>query len=112
MTVAYRNTRTDRVVHMAEPLPSMDRSKRWERVTEGDATGDTGGTPSGPVTPWPVPNPDPDGPFDPSERTVTQVNEYLAGADQAERERVLQAEADGRGRRGILSGPHSDVTGA
>ncbi|MEV4672172.1 hypothetical protein AB0K34_11020 [Actinomadura sp. NPDC049382] len=112
MTVAYRNTRTGRVVHLAGPLSSMDRSKRWELLTDAEAQDAAAGSGSGPAAPWPTPNPDPNGPFDPSEHTVTQVNEYLAGAELGERERVLQAEADGRGRRGILSGPYSDLTGA
>jgi hypothetical protein len=113
MPVAYRNTRTGRVVHMAEHLVSMDRSKRWERVDPEPID----------VTPLDRdPDRDPEhvegllptagGPFDPSEHTVQQVNDYLAGAEQAERERVLQAEAAGRARRGITSGPHADQSGA
>lgn len=110
MAVAYRNTKTGRIVRLAEALPSMDRSKRWERLGNGEAP-DQAAAQSGPVAPWPVPTPDPDGPFDPGEHTVTQVNDHLAGAEVGERERVLQAEADGRGRRGILAGPHSDLSG-
>lgn len=110
--VAYRNTRTGRVVHMAEPLPSMDRSKRWERVEEEAEGPQDVGASAEPVAPWPEPSPDPGGPFDPAEHTVAQVNAYLADAGRDERERVLQAEAEGRGRRGILSGPHSDLSGA
>lgn len=107
--VAYRNTRTGRFVHLAEPLPSMDRSKRWERVEEDEAPKEPGGAVS---PPWPEPAPDPDGAFDPGEHTVAQVNAHLADVDLAERERVLQAEAEGRGRRGVLSGPYSDLSGA
>ena len=36
--------------------------------------------------------------FDPSAHTVDEVNAYLADADEAERQRVLQAEADGKDR--------------
>ncbi|MBM4497537.1 hypothetical protein MWT96_20785 [Prescottella equi] len=46
--------------------------------------------------------------FDPTGHDVDEVNAYLDGADAAERERVLQAEADGKARKGILSGPHAD----
>lgn len=108
MAVTYRNTRTGRVVHMAEPLPSMERSRRWERVEP-----DTPAEKEEPerLSPWPDPNPNPSGPFDPAEHTVAQVNAYLADADRGERERVLQAEAEGRARRGVLSGPHSDLSG-
>jgi len=108
VTVVYRNTRTGRFVHMAEPLPSMERSRRWERVEP-----DTPAEKEEPerLTPWPDPNPNPSGPFDPAEHTVAQVNAYLADADRGERERVLQAEAEGRARRGVLSGPHSALSG-
>lgn len=47
--------------------------------------------------------------YDPAAYTVDEVNEYLKGADDAERARVLQAEAD-RGddaRKGILEGPQN-----
>lgn len=40
--------------------------------------------------------------FDPSTATVDEVKEYLDGADDTERERVLAAEAEGKGRKGIL----------
>ncbi|MGV9755433.1 hypothetical protein ACWDUC_06295 [Streptomyces tricolor] len=45
-----------------------------------------------------------DGPkeFDPGEHTAPEVIEYLKDADEAERSRVLAAEAAGRGRKGIL----------
>lgn len=49
--------------------------------------------------------------YDPAEHTVDQVNAYLAGVDGRERERVLQSEADGEARKGILQGPHSDLSG-
>ncbi|WP_395704818.1 hypothetical protein [Rhodococcus ruber] len=49
--------------------------------------------------------------YDPAEHTVDQVNAYLAGADRRERERILQSEADGEARKGILHGPHSDLSG-
>lgn len=48
-------------------------------------------------------------PFDPNAATVEQVNAYLAAADPAERVRVFTAEADGQGRKGILSGPHAET---
>lgn len=40
--------------------------------------------------------------FDPSEHTVEEVKDYLDGADEDERERVLAAEADGKGRKTLL----------
>ncbi|QWY82764.1 hypothetical protein PP641_gp023 [Arthrobacter phage SilentRX] len=40
--------------------------------------------------------------FDPTEATIAEVKEYLDGADDTERERVLAAEAEGKGRKGIL----------
>lgn len=39
--------------------------------------------------------------FDPAEANVDEVNEYLAGADAEERERVLALEAEGKNRKGI-----------
>lgn len=49
--------------------------------------------------------------FDPSDHTVDDVNDYLAAAEYDERERVLQAESDGKGRLGVLNGPHADLSG-
>jgi hypothetical protein len=43
-----------------------------------------------------------DAEFDPSEHTVEEVKDYLDGADDAERERVLSAEADGKARKSLL----------
>lgn len=40
--------------------------------------------------------------FDPSEHNVSEVQEYLLTADEAETERVLAAETAGQGRKGIL----------
>lgn len=52
-----------------------------------------------------VPNPETDEEpaeeFDPSKATVDEVIAYLDGADEAEVERVLAAEADGKNRKGI-----------
>ncbi|TDB86278.1 hypothetical protein E1264_18460 [Actinomadura sp. KC216] len=42
------------------------------------------------------------GPFDPSKRDVQAVLLYLDGAGEAEALRVLDAEADGKARKGIL----------
>lgn len=39
--------------------------------------------------------------FDPSKATVEEVNDYLANADDAERERVLAAEAQGKDRKAL-----------
>lgn len=39
--------------------------------------------------------------YDPSAYTVAEVNEYLATVDDAERDRVLAAEAAGKGRSSI-----------
>lgn len=41
--------------------------------------------------------------FDPNDASVSEVKEYLAGADEDERERVLAAEAEGKARKGILA---------
>ena len=41
--------------------------------------------------------------FDPSKANVEEVKAYLEGADEAERERVLAAEATGKNRSGVLS---------
>lgn len=46
---------------------------------------------------------DGDEPFDPSDHNGPEVIEYLKGADEAERERVLAAEAEGKNRKGILA---------
>lgn len=49
--------------------------------------------------------------FDPADFTVDEVNAHLADADLDERERVLQAEAEGKGRTTVLTGPYSDLSG-
>lgn len=48
------------------------------------------------------------GQFDPGEHTVAEVNEYLAGADEAEWDRVMQAEQAGKNRKTI--GVSSETT--
>lgn len=40
--------------------------------------------------------------FDPSAATVDEVKDYLEHADDTERQRVLDAETAGKGRKGIL----------
>lgn len=42
--------------------------------------------------------------FDPSAHSVDEVSAYLADADDAERERVLAAEAEGKARKTLLEG--------
>jgi len=44
----------------------------------------------------------PDGAFDPASASVEQVVEYLAGADETETARVLDAEASGKARKSLL----------
>jgi len=41
--------------------------------------------------------------FDPSKHTVEEVEAYLATADEAERERVIAAEAEGKARKSIAN---------
>lgn len=48
-----------------------------------------------------------DAPFDPAAHTVDEVAEYLAEADEAERDRVLDAEAAGKARSSLLKGGDS-----
>lgn len=40
--------------------------------------------------------------FDPDGHTVAEVNAYLSGVDDGERQRVLAAEASGQSRKGIV----------
>jgi len=40
--------------------------------------------------------------FDPAEHSVAEVNDYLEGASEDEQQRVLDAEAAGKARKGIL----------
>lgn len=40
--------------------------------------------------------------FNPSDANVAEVNDYLEGADEAERTRVLAAEAAGKARKSII----------
>lgn len=51
----------------------------------------------------------PEGQFDPSAHTVAEVNDYLATADETERQRVLDAEAAGQDRSTIKA-PSSTST--
>lgn len=111
-SVAYRNVRTGRVVHLAEPLVSMDRSRRWERI-DSPATAAQVAEPDEPPRPVDASPDEPRGPAiaptlaDPADSTVAQVNAYLAAVTPHERARVLAAEAAGRNRRGIVRGPAS-----
>lgn len=40
--------------------------------------------------------------FDPSAHTVDEVNDYVAHSDEAEQQRVMEAERAGKARKGIL----------
>ncbi len=42
------------------------------------------------------------GDFNPEEHTVAEVKEHLSAADPVEAEQVLQAEKDGKARKGVL----------
>lgn len=46
--------------------------------------------------------------FDPASHTAAEVEEYLASADDEERERVLAAERDGKARKSLLSDSEGD----
>ncbi len=51
----------------------------------------------------PAPDSIGEGPFDPREHTVAEVQEYLAGVtDEQERQRVVDVERSGKGRTGIV----------
>lgn len=52
----------------------------------------------------PAPESGPEAPvqFDPNEHTVAEIQEHLASADEAEKERVLAAEADGQARKTLV----------
>lgn len=91
MTTTYKNTMTGRVVRFADPVEPMERSQRWERLYEAE----------------PEREPEPLV-FEPGEHTVGDVNEHLAAADADERTRVLLAEIAGKGRRGVVEGPHAE----
>ncbi|PZH18764.1 hypothetical protein C1I97_03440 [Streptomyces sp. NTH33] len=73
-------------------------------------TGESAGTPAGPLTqahadPRTQEKQDPDTEdalFDPAEHTVLQVISHLAEADEAETARVLDVEAEGEKRKGLL----------
>ncbi|WP_182704177.1 hypothetical protein [Thermomonospora cellulosilytica] len=97
--VIYKNTKTGAIVRLAAPNKAMDQSQRWQRVEETAEPAD----PAGGQEP---------GRYDPADHTVDEVNAYLADVDLAERERIIQAEAEGKARRGIISGPYSDLSGA
>lgn len=114
LTVKYLGRPTPRATETATADPGEMREVRLPSKLGGEevapaetsgAEGRAGSTPAGTAS-------SPSYPFDPAEHTVAQVNEYLAGAGLRERERILQEEAEGQGRRGILSGPYADLTGA
>lgn len=103
MAVTYRNTKTGRVTHLGEASPVMDRSTRWMRVV-GDVEPVELGAGAQDEGPAPAP-------FQPADHTVDQVNEHLADAGAEERERIIQAETEGKARRGIIQGPYADLSG-
>lgn len=99
MAVTYRNTKTGRRTTLGEASPLMDRSTRWVReVGEVEAVEPGAGEAAPEVSP---------APFDPAGHTVDDVNAHLDEVDADERARVLQAEAAGKNRRGIVAGPHA-----
>lgn len=58
---------------------------------------------------WQLGTPPPDDQFDPSDHSVDEVNAHLANAAEAERQRVLDAEAAGKDRATVRTpSPDSD----
>lgn len=116
MAVTYRNAWTGRIVTRDEPDRDMEIARKWERVEDEPESElepeesesepeleSEGGEPEEQLQ---------ESDFDPGQHSVGEVNTYLADADLSERERVLQAESEGKGRVRILTGPYSDLTGA
>lgn len=114
MTVLFRHVRTGHLVARPEPgdepvrrradrardIAKLDASPMWVRVTDDTAPIE------GPVERGAAAeSADPAAaPFQPAGHTVPEVLAYLADADEGERRRVLDAEAGGKARRGILAG--------
>ncbi|PSK95777.1 hypothetical protein CLV30_12829 [Haloactinopolyspora alba] len=100
----YRNRNTDDVVSYQKPSARLDRLPNWDRIEadpepeeraadQPDSESTTG---------------EPDGLFDPAEHNVDDVNEYLANTENPDEvTRVLEAEAEGKNRSSIVTGPHS-----
>lgn len=74
-----------------QPGPAGDQRQAGEAGPSGDPR------PAGEAATEQIAEPQ----FDPSEHTVTEVNDYLADADEAERGRVLAAERAGKDRASV-----------
>lgn len=91
----FKNAQTGAVVSVSDATAAL-LGREWRRldaeVDQTPAEGNTGDTGNG----------DGSEPFNPSEHNGDVVLEYLANADDAERERVLDAERAGKNRKTIV----------
>lgn len=85
---AGQETQEGETAEDARQVPEGDPTKAQEEGSSDEEPADTG---SGET-----------GEYDPADYSVRQVNSYLDSADAQERERVLQAERDGKNRQGIV----------
>lgn len=87
-----KNTITGVVVGVSDEIAERMIGSEWKRA--GGRSGSSAAAAAAPES---------DGLFDPTTGTVGSVTAYLETADDAERERVLDAERAGKARTGIVS---------
>ena len=93
------NVWVDEVLYKAGTVPPKDVAERITNPKAWNAPAPEQVVESGEPDPEPVPAPS--DVFDPSDHSVVEVREYLAGADAAEKERVLAVEAAGKARTSL-----------
>lgn len=82
---SYDSTPVEEPVEDVAEDPVVEEPQADDSVDEGEEPDDSGSEP-----------------FDPADHTLPEVREYLQGASEDERERVLEAERNGKARKGIL----------
>jgi hypothetical protein len=85
----YRNRNTGDEYESAEPNRRLEHLSNWDRIAQPETTPDET-------------TPDEPG-FDPAEHTVPDVLAYIEQADKGDALQVLDAEATGKQRAGVLA---------
>jgi hypothetical protein len=94
------NVWVDDVLYKAGTVPPPDVAERITNPKAWNAPAPEQVVESGSPEPAPASAPKSDV-FDPSDHSVVEVREYLAQADDSEKERVLASEASGKARTSL-----------
>jgi hypothetical protein len=99
---AVESTATEEGSPSSEPTPDTAPLAGSGDESSGEDAVEAPPAAVGDAVPGESPAQEEAGEYDPSQHSVDEVQDYLASADDAERDRVLAAERDGKARKTIL----------